>query len=147
MWEYILAEYKFRKNAYGETVNDGLYSIPELVDQFNKINQTAFIGITDGWLRHNDFGSCHIKTLDGMCGVLIAHKLNINSRNVNEFFPLIQFMAKKGNYTYMMMSNVARGDRIAAWKAVGFKQLFAFKNKRTLNDVELLIRPVVDETT
>lgn len=143
MWEYILASEKPRKrNEWGGLDGDGFFSIVELVEQFNRMNKTSFMGQMDGWLKHEDLGSCHIKTLDGMCGVLIAHKLSIHSRNVRGFYPLLEFMAKKGNYTYMMMSNIAGGDRLAAWKNEGFTTMLGFRNKRTQNAVELIIKAV-----
>lgn len=142
MWDYILADQKpNRRDEFGVLYNDGFYSIPELVEQFNKINKTAFAGTNDGWLRETDLGTCHIKTLDGMCGVMIAHKLNIPNYCVPNWYPLLEFMAKKGNYTYITMSNVV-GDRLTAWKKEGFETMLAFRNKRTANQVQLLIKQV-----
>ena len=147
MWEYILASEKPSKRTEFGLVNEGFYTIPELVEQFNEKHKTQFRGLEEGWLRHFDDGNCHIKTLDGMCGVLIAHKLAIHSYNVGRWYPLIEFMAKKGNYTYMMMSNIVGGDRLAAWKEQGFTPLLGFRNKRTDNRVEIIYKAVPYEAT
>jgi hypothetical protein len=142
VWEYLLVSRKpsFRDED-GNVHAGAYYTFPELVEQFNKANATAFRGTPDGWVRHNELGSCHIKTLDGMCGVLIAHKLVINSQNVPQWYPLLEFMAQQGNYTYITMSNVV-GDRLRAWKNQGFTRMLEFQNRRTLNNVELLIKKV-----
>jgi len=136
MWEYILAS--TYRDQYGDA---HVSTIPELVAQYNRNHTTAFVGQADGWIRGPDSVLFHIKTLDGMCGVLVAHKLSVASEQVPTVYPLLEWMAKNGNYTFMMMSNVT-GPRLNAWKAQGFTTMHAFRNRRTNNLVELLIKPV-----
>lgn len=138
MWEYILASPR-------PQVAQGLaqyFNIPQLVEMYNEANNTSYRGQEDGWLKHEERGQCHIKTLDGMCGVMMAHKLTIRSEHIPHFYRLLEYMAQKGNYTYIMMSNIVGGERLATWKARGFESILSFRNRRTHNDVEVVIKQV-----
>ena len=134
-WNYILADTRPRAELMKNRDLSTYYSLSELVEQYNLKHKSQCVATKfDGysWLTSRNHGQCYIKTLDGMCGVLLIYGFQgmPSSSIATMWHPLLQFLAEKGNYTKMMMSDLP-GETLNEWKKLGYETISSFTNKRT----------------
>ena len=85
--------------------------------------------------------SCFVKTLNGMCGVMLIYSLQIHLMTQKDIAFLVQ-LAQWGGYTYIMATNITGGNYEKTLKDFGFEIVKDFTNKRTSNPVAIFMKPV-----
>lgn len=100
----------------------------------------------DPIISPDEHGSCfYVKTLNGMCGIMLVSDMWFNPSNFTKCFNAIDGLAKAGNYTYIMMTHRAKNEYVEAALKHGYVSMKAFRNRRSGNNVEVLMKEVVYE--
>lgn len=129
-WEYIRAKLNTETKEF--------YTLMELIELYNKTNHTNFILFGEDGISLPYAGRINVKTMDGMCGVLIIFNIMVAFDSFAPWQALIKFLAVSGNYTKIMVSHV-NPNMINTWYTLGYKSISSFRNKRTHNDVQILV--------
>lgn len=113
-----------------------LYTFQDIVNRYNEENKSAWKTSQYGFVLFNHM-SFQVKTLDNQCGVMLLHGISTFSN----IMPIVSWLAIEGEYTKIMCS-LSDSDMIKEAQVYGFKIIDTFNNKRTRNDVSLLIKDV-----
>lgn len=132
-WDYILHERTPERRTR--------YTFNQLLDQYNALYKTEFREMGPGGVVNPNGQSCFIKTLDGLCSTMIVHSMATPSESYVHWQPLFEFLANKGLYSQIMVTNIV-GERSDAWEQLGYRLMSSVYNKRTGNKVAILVKDI-----
>ena len=89
-----------------------------------------------------------IKGLPGQCWVMIAYDFEYRREKAAdltlmiEVICLLEYLAKRGGYTKLMVSQISDGTYYELFIKSGFQDIKSFLNKRSGNNVSMLLKDV-----
>lgn len=140
-WEYICAQ---RDDAVKH--NDIYYTLQQLVEQYSGQSGVKFDEKNGAITLYSYYSAFCVKTLDGQCSTMIAYSFSISPDRRVDFLskclPLLDFLAKAGGYSQIMVSNISGSPITNFFRENGYRCINTVYNRRTGSTIEILVKDV-----